>query len=424
MRSRLFMRREYENQAGSDRRPTLLVLTSTFPRWEHDHIPSFVLDLSKRLTNIFDVVVLAPHCRGAKRHETLNGVEVYRFVYWPGKQDLFTGSAILPTLRKKPWLWLAVPVFLVSQFISLVRIMRSKPVRLIHAHWLLPQGLLAVLYRMFSHIRIQLVVTTHGGDVLGLKPLALVKRFVLGRCDAVAVVSNALREEVCKLGVHGTPVEVIPMGVDMELFHPSHRDDELRRRLAPKGPLLLFVGRLSEKKGVRYLLDAMPRVLDRFADATLVLVGDGEERVSLERRAREAGIPEGRVVFYGGVANRILPRFYATADVFVGPSVMARGGDAEGFGLVFVEALACSCPVVATDLPAIRDIVVSGANGIVIPQASVSAIAEALLGLLGDEVLRDRLKTQARPSVVDRYDWDIIGERYAHLLGEGRFKGY
>ncbi len=365
---------------GTFRRPTLLVLTSSFPRWEHDHTPSFVFELSRRLTESFRVIVLAPHCQGAKRREKWGEVEIRRFVYWSGSQDLFTGAAILPTLRKKPWLWLAVPLFLLSQFASLARIMKEERVQLIHAHWILPQGLLAVLYKLLFRSRARLFVTSHGGDIFGLKSLGWLKRFVLDRCEGVTVVSNAIREAVVRLGCSNLRMEVLPMGVDMERFHPTHRDTALRHEIAPNGPLALFVGRLSEKKGLRYLLDAMPHVIRRFPELTLLVVGEGEDREALEAHARSLGLSGDRVVFYGGVANDLLPRFYATADVFVGPSVTASGGDAEGFGLVFVEALACSCPVIATDLPAIADIVFKGENGLIVAQRNAGAIAEALIG--------------------------------------------
>jgi hypothetical protein len=131
--------------AGASWKPTLLVLTSSFPRWEHDHLPSFVFELSRRLTESFRVIVLAPHCQGAKRREKWAELEIHRFVYWAGSQDLFTGAAILPTLRKKPWLWLAVPLFFLSQFVALARIMKAERVQLIHAHWILPQGLLILI---------------------------------------------------------------------------------------------------------------------------------------------------------------------------------------------------------------------------------------------------------------------------------------
>ncbi|MHC1741659.1 MAG: glycosyltransferase family 4 protein [Syntrophobacteraceae bacterium] len=188
--------------------------------------------------------------------------------------------------------------------------------------------------------------------------------------------------------------------------------------MAPNGPLILFVGRLSEKKGLRYLLDAMPEVIRRFPETTLLVVGEGEDREWLESHARSLGLPGDRVVFYGGVANPMLPKFYATADVFVGPSVTAKGGDAEGFGLVFVEALACSCPVIATDLPAIADIVAPGENGLIVEQRSATAIADALIALLGNRPLLSRLQGRARSSVVDRYEWKVISARYARILGD------
>jgi glycosyltransferase involved in cell wall biosynthesis len=115
----------------------------------------------------------------------------------------------------------------------------------------------------------------------------------------------------------------------------------------------------------------------------------------------------------------MLPRFYATSDVFVGPSVTAKGGDAEGFGLVFVEALACSCPVIATDLPAIADIVTPGVNGLIVEQRSSPAIANALLQLLGDRLLLERMKHEARRSAVGRFDWTVISGKYGRIFGLG-----
>jgi glycosyltransferase involved in cell wall biosynthesis len=278
--------------------------------------------------------------------------------------------------------------------------------------------LLTVLYKLVFHSRAKLLVSSHGGDIFGLKPLARLKRFVLDRCDGVTVVSNAIRKEVVRLGCPRLRMEVLPMGVDMERFHPKHRDDALRREIAPNGPLALFVGRLSEKKGLRYLLDAMPHVIRRFPELTLLVVGEGEDREALEAHARSLGLTGDRVIFYGGVANDLLPRFYATVDVFVGPSVTASGGDAEGFGLVFVEALACSCPVIATDLPAMADIVSPGENGRIVEQRCAAAIAEALTGLLEDRGLLSQLRSRARSSVADRYDWEIVSARYAQILGD------
>lgn len=120
--------------------------------------------------------------------------------------------------------------------------------------------------------------------------------------------------------------------------------------------------------------------------------------------------------FGGAVNNAELPEIYHRADVVVFPSIVASSGDREGFGLVLVEALGCECATIVTDLPAMRDVIQHEASALVVPQMDPGLLAEKINLLLDDDNLRRTLGKQGRQYVLDRFDWQIIAERYKELI--------
>jgi glycosyltransferase involved in cell wall biosynthesis len=234
------------------------------------------------------------------------------------------------------------------------------------------------------------------------------KKWIIADSDALTVVSRAMAEDVIKLGGNRDRIHVIPMGIDLnQRFTPPESRQESRK--------ILFVGRLVEKKGVDYLIEAMPRVLEKHGDRSLLIVGDGPERKRLEAKIVALGLGE-QVRFLGAVRNEFLPDLYRTADVVVFPSVIAGGGDREGFGLVLVEALGCGCAVVGTDLPAMRDIFQQGKTGLIVPQKNSELLARKINCLLDNPQLRRNLGMAGRRYVLGRFNWDSIAHRYDALM--------
>jgi glycosyltransferase involved in cell wall biosynthesis len=203
-------------------------------------------------------------------------------------------------------------------------------------------------------------------------------------------------------------VRVIPMGVELQnLFIPPEN-----RKVSKT---LLFVGRLVEKKGLRYLIEAMPTIVKKHPDAQLRVVGDGQESNTLKNLSAELGMAQ-KIQFLGALTNETLPKLYQTADVVVFPSIVAADGDREGFGLVLVEALGCECAAVVTDLPAMRDIVHDGKTALVVPQKNAKQIADKVMQLLNNPSLRRSLGETGRQYVVQRFDWKIVVGKYANLI--------
>ncbi len=395
--------------ADAQARPRLLVLTSTFPRWAGDHEPPFVFELSRRLADTFDVHVLAPHAAGARREETLAGLAVHRFRYAPeARQQLAYDGGILARLRQRRWRLLLVPCLLAGQWWALRRLLRRERFDAVHAHWLIPQALVAIVAGVPKHCA--LLCTSHGGDLFGLRGrlLGRLKRGILARCTGVTVVSAAMRDEVQRLRP-GQAVDIIPMGTDLlGCFTPAP--------MAAREPnAVLFAGRLVEKKGVRYLIDAIAHLRQQGRPVTLRIAGSGPEREALRAQAQRLGIASA-VDFLGAVDHTRLADLYRQASVAVVPSVVAAGGDQEGFGLVIVEAMGCECPVVASRLPAIDDIAIDRETALLVPPADPAALAGAIAAVLDDPMAARQRALAARAQALERFDWDSITSRYAALL--------
>jgi glycosyltransferase involved in cell wall biosynthesis len=395
-------------------KPTLLVVTSTFPRWENDTIPPFVYELSRRLTSVFEVHVLAPAYPAAKTRELMGPVHVHRFHYFFKRYEtLAGGDGILPALRKNKAFFLLIPFFIIGEYIALRRLVRSIRPTVIHAHWILPQGLTAWLLHC-THAT-DYIVTCHGADIFALQGCLLrwLKRTILKRAKTITAVSRAVKNEINRALCPDLSVEIMPMGVDGSLFNPGRRDEALRERYNITGPFLLFVGRLAEKKGVGYLIAAMPKILDRHPNTTLMITGAGPLLSALRHQAEELSVSN-HIIFTGAVPNRELPAYYATADIFIGPSISASDGDTEGFGLTFVEAGMSGAWLIGSDVGGVSDIIQPGINGTLITEKDAHAIADAVTARLSLHT------AHARHAAIDsfqHFDWEIVAERYAGILG-------
>lgn len=392
-------------------KPALLVLTSTFPRWEGDHEPPFVYELARRLTDRFDVTVLAPHAPGAHHREIMAGVRVVRFRYAPDWLEKLAYNGGIPVrLRRNPWLNLLVPLFLAAQLIACRRLIRQLRPAAVHAHWLLPQGLIGLLGSRLSGLRPRLLVTAHGADLHGLNSRLArqLKCYVLDRADAVSVPSTYLARLVADDFDDADKLHVAPMGVDLrETFVPAGQ--------SPAHPTLVFAGRLVEKKGVARLLEAMPAVLARAPDCRLLVAGHGPLLSTLQAQARALGISS-HIDFLGPYLNDDLPDILRRGTIGVFPFQIAGGGDQEGLGLVVIEAMGCGLPVVVGNVPAVRDVVVDGSTGKLVPPADSAQIAEAIIGIVSSPKLARCLGDRGRGHALARFDWTVVAERYRELL--------
>jgi glycosyltransferase involved in cell wall biosynthesis len=370
-----------------------------------------VHELCKRLVPRFDVTVLTPDAVGSDGQDRMDGVGIVRFRYAPrALQTLVHGGGMLANLRAAPWKWILLPAFMGGMLLATWRQLRRSELDVVHAHWLIPQGLVAVIAQVARRRKRPLLVTSHGADLFALdsRPLRMLKRVVAMKAAAVTVVSEAMRAKARSIGIDESRISIQPMGVDMDRFSPHPSVVRSRSRL-------LFVGRLVEKKGVQYLLEAMPAILAEVPDATLAIAGFGPEEARLREQAKELGLG-GRVEFLGAVPQSDLPALYRGAVALVVPFVEARGGDQEGLGLVMVEALGCGCPVVTTAIPAVKDVFGGEWPEFCAMPGSASSLAEEVVGLLRDPGRAHSAALGIRQGLRERFDWQHVARGYANLV--------
>lgn len=390
----------------------ILVLTSTFPRWEKDHEPSFILDLCLRLNRNFDIHVLAPHVKGAESHEEIKGISIARFHYAPDSlESLAYNGGISSNLKRHPLKYLLIAPFMIAEFFSARRLIKKHQIDLIHAHWLIPHGLLAVLLQKISRNKINILITAHGSDVFSFNGLITgkIKKFVLHNCANITVVSNAMKSAIIEMGCR-CQVDVLPMGTDLaRKFVP---DKNLRN-----SQKIIYIGRLIEQKGVNYLLDAFADIVNDHPQATLQILGHGPEHESLKIQSQNLGIIN-NVSFLGGMQHDNVIKYLQASSIAVFPYCRTEQSGEEGFGLVLVEALGCGCAVIASRQPAIMEIIKDKQTGLLIDEKSPQAITLAILSLLENPKVRNNLANNGRSEVLKRFDWEQIGDSYTNLIND------
>lgn len=397
----------------AEARPRLLVLASTYPRWAGDHEPGFVHELSKRLTDSYDVTVLCPHASGAAASERLDGVQVTRYRYAPSRLErLVNDGGIVTNLRRHRWMALLLPGFFLAQFIyTSLFLLRHKPAA-IHAHWIIPQALVAVLANRLTGRHIPILVTSHGADLFALNGglMRWLKAWTLRHCTQATVVSHAMLEPLQTLGMPAEKITVAPMGVDMaHSYTPDQSVQRTRRKI-------LFVGRLVEKKGLIHLLAAMPQVLAQLPDASLVVVGFGPGQAEAHAMVESLSL-QTAVHFLGATPQSQLPGLYRSSALFVAPFVRATSGDEEGLGLVLVEAIACGCPIIAGNVPALVDVLGENNMDMTIDPRDQAALADRIVAVLMDPELAGNRAEGLRRDLGKRLDWSVVADGYSRILG-------
>lgn len=391
-----------------EHKKSLLVVTSTFPRWLGDTDPPFVMELSKRLVKEdMDIDVLAPHAYGAQKKEVMNGLYVYRYQYFFNKWQLLAyDGGIMANLKDNKLLYLLVPFFIFSQTWSLLMLLKKNKYDLVHAHWLVPQGLITVFITTFIYrSTTKVLCTSHGSDLLAFQSTLFnrIKKWVLNRSDGITVVSDYLRKVCIEITGDKKNISVCSMGVDLlNTFRPNiniKRDNNK----------ILFVGRLVEEKNVSILLEAMHSLIHNLPKLKLVIVGDGPERNKLEKLCYELKI-EHAVEFAGAINHDVLPEYYSAASIVVMTSKR------EGLGLVAIEAMGCECAVIAPSIPAMKDIIENEVNGILVRPDDSIQIANAIENLLVNVEARIRIAKKARESVISKFDWEVIVNKYNEII--------
>jgi glycosyltransferase involved in cell wall biosynthesis len=393
-------------------------VTSNYPRWPGDSTTPFVHDLAVGLVERgWDITVVAPHFPGAAGSEVMDGVRVHRFRYLlpESAQTLCYGGGALANLRSSRTAKFKLPALVAAQWASLVGRL-GRRTDLVHAHWVLPQGFVASA----RISRVPRLLTAHGSDVMSLRGRLLdgFSRFAMRHADALTVGSSATLRAVASLGADADKVALIPFGVDLRRQPDDALVDRVRSSLVPDGgPLLVFLGRLVEEKGIFDAIEATAIVHSSMPSLRLAVVGAGQDEGRARDLARQLGV-EHCTMFAGWAQPAEVPSWLAAADVVLAPSWR------EGQGIAILEAMAQARPVVATRTGGVLDAIQDGVTGRLTEPGRPNEVAGAIRDLVANPDHARAMGERASQVVRNRFDWcqtlDAFEDLYLRMIRNHR----
>lgn len=375
----------------------MLVITSTYPRHEQDYAVPWMREIHSQLKERgHEITVLAPAYMGLRTH-TIDGIEVKRYRYAPKAIERLTHEeGATYKVRKAYMQLLAIPYIILGCFAA-AWLACTRKYDVIHVHWPFPHGIMGQVARFFSGA--PLVIMSHGAEFSLARRKKWVTPFLRQSLRAAdLLIANSSDTSRMVTECCGRGCSVLPYGTTVKAANASTPKNKV--------PRVLFTGRLIERKGLEYLLAAIPEIL-KLHDAEFVITGNGDQREKLERIHRELNLGD-KVKFLGFVTKEQLADEYAKCDIWVNPAIIDSWGDAEGLGVGAIEAYTYFKPVVAGNVGGIPDAVVDGLTGYLVPERSSQALAQAISDLLAHPEKRERFGRAGFEFAQQTFSWARI----------------
>jgi len=363
------------------------------------HVEAVVKSLLKKGLEVFLVTRLLPN---GKMMEHKGALHIYR----------------VPSLHRR--LFRTFTFNLSSFFLSIFLIARHD-LQLIHANDF-TSGFFGALLKLLLKRPFLLSAPTFGSKQVEwpsfVRPILLAfERFSLTTSDFVFLfVPSDIDYVSLRYGVSPTKVRFLGNGVDITRFNRVRAADSSKGKigLSKDAKVVIFVGRLTRSKGLEYLIRAFRKIAEE-TNSVLLIVGDGAEKTNLQRLVQEIKL-QGHVVFLGRRLN--VENLLKMADAFALPSVY------EGFPISLIEAMASRKPIVATKVGAIPFVIEDGVDGLLVEPGNVDQLSQAILRILSNDELHERLSDAAYRKVRERYSWEKISDEiysaYRRLIGDAR----
>ena len=375
----------------------ILMLTWEYPPRIVGGIARVVHDLSKRLIKDgHDVTVVTYRDGDTPYYENDKGVEVYRVDNYMIKPNNFIDWIMQLNFNM---------VAKASEIIA-----KEGKFDVIHAHDWLVANSAKTLKNAYDIPLIATIHATESGRNSGIhddtqRYINDTEWMLTYESSEVIVNSNFMKGHI--QGLFGLPFEkinVIPNGINLTNFIGIERDFEFRRKYAlDNEKIILYMGRLVYEKGVQHLISAMPKILNGYNDAKLVIAGKGGMMDELKAQAEALGL--GNKVYFTGYLNaKQVQKMYKCADIAVFP------GTYEPFGIVALEAMLAGVPTVVSDVGGLNEIVEHGVTGMKSYAGNSNSIADSILALLYDHALAATVSKNAKAKVKELYNWNKIAQ--------------
>jgi len=388
----------------------ILMLTWEYPPRVVGGISKVVYDLSHKMVKEGNEVTVVTYKDGdnVKYYENDKGVEVYRVDNYMIRPNNFID-------------WIMQLNFnMITKANEIIN--KNGKFDVIHAHdWLVAYSAKSIK-ESYNIPLISTIHATESGRNSGIHDET--QRYINDsewmltyESSEVIVNSNYMKNEVQRLfGLPYDKINVIPNGVNLQLFSNVNVDYDFRRQYAMDNEkIILYVGRLVYEKGIQNLIAAMPKILDRYHDSKLIICGRGGMIDELREQVKYLGI-DNKVYFAGYCDSKKMQKMYKCADVAVFPSTY------EPFGIVAIESMLSGTPTIVSDVGGLNEIVEHGVTGMKSYAGNANSIADSVLALLFDPKLCANISQNAIKKVRENYNWAKITDNtyYVYQLAIGK----
>ncbi len=386
----------------------VLFISHNYIRHRSDFSGVFLHLLAKKLIeqNI-EIYVVAPHDAGLPEYEEIDGVKIFRFRYADDKSESFAYRGDMHRqIFSNPFKIFRLRRFLKESFKLACSVIEKEKISVVSIQWVIPNGVVGRWLKRKYDDKVKLFFSSHGTDVRLLTRFSFLMRYLkatLKKSSGWTVVSFYLKKLlVDKYPELESGIIIAPMPNDEQIFCPDEKIEK-------DNSLMVAVSRFTIQKRLDYLLQAMSLLLKKKSDARLDIYGTGPEKENLEKLIEELNLSDA-VKLKEPVNRERLKAVYNRASIVVLNSYN------EGFGLVLTEAMLCGTAVIGTDSGGIRDIIEHERTGLLVPLDDAEELSEAILRLMDDKSLRERLAENGYRRALDKFSSGSSGRQFAKLF--------
>lgn len=338
-------------------------------------IAAHVYELSKALSEKGDDVHILTFRNkySEKKHVKLGNINIHRIYLHKTRMGIIT--------------------YMFFEYLTLIKLNKKFRFDILHSHTFLPDNLITILFKSIPSI-----ITEHSSGFLktvdeNRRSLFLYKE-IMKKADLIIGPSNELVNTFNKIGISNDKTIYIPNGVDINKFKPMNKPKYILNKyeIDEDSKIILCPRRLETKNGVKYLIKALPNVIEKFKEIKCLIVGDGSEFDKLNMLVAELDLKK-NVIFTGRIQNSEMPKYYAASDIVVLPSLI------EATSIAGLEAMAMSKPLIGTNVGGIPQIIDDGKTGIIVPPKNSKELGNAILTLILNDSKRQEFGYYSRKRV-------------------------
>jgi glycosyltransferase involved in cell wall biosynthesis len=383
----------------------IAILSTSFPRFKGDYIANFFLEIALRLARNNKVSVVCPHDKGIKQFEIINGVRIKRFKYMPSKlENLAYGDGMAINLKKNILMKLMFIPFLTSFLFKSIKEVKNSDIVIAN---FVPSALIGLFLRKIY--KKPVILTVHR-IVENKGIMGKINKYVFENVDSVIFNSSYTQKKLFKFA-KPKHQKIIFVGIENDRFNQKERHYDGKRKLK-----IISIGRLIEKKGYCYLIDAISEIEKKYPNKLEVnIIGWGSLENSLNKQINKLGLQN--INLLGGKPPGEIPKYLDSSDLFVLSSIIDSKGETETLGVVLMEAMASGLPVIGSRVGGIVD-VISEDSGFFIEQKNTKDLVEKISRFLEEPQLIEKKSKSAIKRARRLFDWEVLAKQYLDICNE------